>query len=270
MSETIQSTLEGGVLWVTLNRPERKNSISPDMREELLAALGRAREDDDVRCVALTGTGDAFCAGVDLARSKATKDAADAKPQAPDLRRVREAMKQGVQRIITAIWNLDKPVLAAVNGTAAGGGAQLALCCDLIIAAESARFIEIFVRRGLALDSGGGYLLPRLVGLPRAKELAFFGDPISAPDAERVGLINRAVPDADLDKTARDWAARLARGATRAIGASKLLLNRGSELGLPDLLEEEANLQALISQSEDFKEGVRAFMEKRDPDFKGR
>lgn len=268
--QTILTALEDGVLWLTLNRPERKNSISPDMREELLGALDRAREDEGVRCVVITGAGDAFCAGVDLARSKATKDAADARPQTPDLRQVREAMKRGVQRVVTAIWNLDKPVVAAVNGVAAGGGAQLALVCDLILAADSARFIEVFVRRGLALDSGGGYVLPRLVGLPRAKELVFFGEPITAPEAERLGLINRAVPDSDLEKTARDWAGRLARGATRAIGASKLLLNYGSEASLHDLLEEEANLQALISQSEDFKEGVRAFMEKRDPDFKGR
>jgi 2-(1,2-epoxy-1,2-dihydrophenyl)acetyl-CoA isomerase len=263
-----------GVRKLTLNRPERKNSVSPELREELLAALDEARSDDEIRCVVITGAGDAFCSGVDLGRSKVTKDAASgeqpAEPRAPDLRQVREAMKRGMQRVVTALWELDKPVIASVNGVAAGGGAQLALFCDLIIASESARFIEIFVKRGLAIDSGGGWLLPRLIGLPKAKELVFFGEPLSARDALEVGLINRVVPDDSLEGATNEWASRLAAGPTRAIGFSKRLLNRAIDSDLAAALDEEAAVQALNSTAADFKEGVRAFAEKRSPEFKGR
>ena len=269
MSDLLLVEDADGVRTLTLNRPDRKNSISPDLREELIASLEDARSNDEVRCIVITGTGDAFCAGVDLSRSGATKDAASGEERPPDLRAVREAMKSGVQRLVMAIWELDKPVIASVNGVAAGGGAQLALVCDLVLAAESARFIEIFTKRGLALDSGGGWLLPRLIGLAKAKELVFFADSLPAPDAERIGLINRVVPDDDLASATREWAERLAAGATRAIGASKMLLNRGLVLDFPSFLDEEASAQALLSQSLDFKEGVRAFMEKRPPDFKG-
>jgi 2-(1,2-epoxy-1,2-dihydrophenyl)acetyl-CoA isomerase len=208
-----------GVRWLTLNRPDRKNSISPDLREELLAALDGARSDDDIRCVVITGAGDAFCSGVDLSRSGATKDAAAGEKRAPDLRAVKEAMKRGMQRVVAAIWDLDKPVIASVNGVAAGGGAQLALVCDLVIAAESARFIEIFAKRGLALDSGGGWLLPRLVGMAKAKEMVFFGEPVPAAEAASLGLVNRVVPDAELAAVTTEWATKLASSATRAIGA---------------------------------------------------
>ncbi|MFY9586581.1 MAG: enoyl-CoA hydratase [Actinomycetota bacterium] len=270
MSDILLTARENGVLRLTLNRPERKNSISPELREELLAALDEARTDDEVRCVVITGAGDAFCSGVDLGRSKVTEGAARAEPQKPDLRAIREAMKRGMQRVIRSIWDLDKPVIASVNGVAAGGGAQLALVCDLVIASESARFIEIFVKRGLAVDSGGGWLLPRLIGLAKAKELVFFGDPISAGDAHAVGLINKVVAPDQLEDATREWAERLARGPTRSIGASKNLLNRALETDLGTALEEEATTQAFVSQTRDFSEGVRAFAEKRDPDFKGR
>lgn len=272
MSDLLLIEDSDGVRTLTLNRPERKNSVSPELREELLVALDEARTLDEVRCVVITGAGDAFCSGVDLGKSGATKDAAAAqdKPRQPDLRLIRESMKRGMQRVITAIWELDKPVIASVNGVAAGGGAQLALVCDLVIAAESARFIEIFVKRGLAVDSGGGWLLPRLVGLAKAKELIFFGEPLGAPDAASIGLINKVVPDADLAGATKEWATKLAAGATRAIGLSKRLLNHSLEVDLAAALDEEASAQALNSQNEDFKEGVRAFMEKRPPEFKGR
>jgi 2-(1,2-epoxy-1,2-dihydrophenyl)acetyl-CoA isomerase len=270
VSDVLLTARDAGVLTLTLNRPERKNSISPELREELLSGLEEAHSDDEIRCVVVTGAGDAFCSGVDLGRSKVTEGATRAEPQRPDLRAIRDAMKRGMQRVIRSIWELDKPVIASVNGVAAGGGAQLALVCDLVIAAESARFIEIFVKRGLAVDSGGGWLLPRLVGLPKAKELVFFGDPISASDAREAGLINRVVPAAELERATREWAEKLARGPTRSIGASKMLLNRALETDLTTALDEEATAQAYLSQTHDFSEGVRAFAEKRDPDFRGR
>jgi len=270
VSDILLTVREAGVAWLTLNRPERKNSVSPELRDELIAALDEARSDEEVRCIVITGSGDAFCAGVDLSRSKVTSGAAKGEQTRPDLRAIREAMKRGFQRVIRTIWELDKPVVASVNGVAAGGGAQLALVCDLVIASESARFIEIFVKRGLAVDSGGGWLLPRLVGLAKAKELVFFGDPISAPDALAAGLINKVVPPAELEAATREWAERLARGPTRSIGASKTLLNRALQTDLDAAFEEEATAQALVSQTHDFAEGVRAFAEKRDPEFRGR
>ncbi len=270
MSDLLLIDDSNGVRTLTLNRPERKNSVSPELREELLAALDEARTMDEVRCVVITGAGDAFCSGVDLGKSGATKGAAEGERRAPDLRLIRESMKRGMQRVITAIWELDKPVIASVNGVAAGGGAQLALVCDLVLAAETARFIEIFVKRGLAIDSGGGWLLPRLVGLAKAKELVFFGDAVSASEAASIGLVNRVVPDAELAALTTEWATKLAAGATRAIGLSKRLLNHSYEIDLASALDEEASAQALNSQNDDFKEGVRAFMEKRPPEFKGR
>lgn len=270
MSDVLISSRENGVAWLTLNRPDRKNSISPELREELLAALEDARTDDEVRCAVLTGAGDAFCSGVDLGRSRVTSGAAKGEKERPDLRAIRSAMKGGMQRIITAIWELDKPILAAVNGVAAGGGAQLALVCDLVIASRTARFIEIFVKRGLAVDSGGGWLLPRLIGLQKAKELVFFGDAVSAEEAASIGLVNRVVDPEALAEAVREWAERLARGPTRSIGASKMLLNRALETDLATGLDEEATAQAFVSQTQDFAEGVRAFAEKRDPDFRGR
>ena len=270
MSDVLLQKRENGVLWLTLNRPERKNSISPELRDELLGALEEAKNEDEIRCVVLTGAGDAFCSGVDLGRSKVTKGAAEGEKARPDLRAIREAMKRGMQRVVRAIWELDKPVIASVNGVAAGGGAQLALVSDLVIASSSARLIEIFVKRGLAVDSAGGWLLPRLIGLSKAKELVFFGDPISAEDAHAAGLINKVVAPDELESATREWAERLAKGPTRSIGASKSLLNRALETDLGTGLDEEATAQALMSQTHDFAEGVRAFSEKRDPEFKGR
>jgi 2-(1,2-epoxy-1,2-dihydrophenyl)acetyl-CoA isomerase len=179
-------------------------------------------------------------------------------------------MKTRSQRLIRMLWELEKPVLAAVNGVAAGVGAHLAFACDLVIAAAEARFIEVFVRRGLALDGAGAYLLPRLIGLAKAKELVFFGDDLPADEALRIGLVNKVVPAAELRDAARAWSTRLAQGPTFALGMSKRLLNRSLEVDLETALEDEAFAVSLVTQSEDTKEGLRAFMERRQPVFTGR
>ncbi len=265
MAEPLLFRIENGVGWVVLNRPEARNAMNAEMRELYLAALARCAEDADIRAVVLTGAGKGFCTGADLSGSRAATGAAG--PAHPGA--TREAMRPS-QRVIRALWDLEKPVVAGVNGVAAGLGAHLAYACDLVVAADDARFIEVFVRRGIALDAGGGFLLPRHVGLHKAKELVFLGDDLSAHDAERLGLVNRVVPAAELEKAVREWAERLAAGPTFAIGLSKRLLNRSLQSDIDTLFAEEAFTQALVAQSEDMREGIRSFMEKRPPAFRGR
>jgi 2-(1,2-epoxy-1,2-dihydrophenyl)acetyl-CoA isomerase len=264
-TQTLRFTVEEGVAWIVLDRPEAGNAMNAAMREAYLAALARCAEDAEIRAVVLTGAGKAFCTGADLSGSRAASGApAPSHPGA-----VRDAMRPS-QRVIRTLWELEKPTLAAVGGVAAGLGAHLAYACDLVLAAEGARFIEVFVRRGIALDAGGAFLLARHVGLHKAKELVFFGDDLPAADAARLGLVNAVVPAADLERTARDWARRLAQGPTFALGLSKRLLNRAPASDLDTCFAEEAFTQALVANSEDMREGIRAFIEKRPPAFKGR
>src|SRR5436309_2128697 len=265
MAETLQFRIENGVGWIVLSRPEARNAMNAEMRQAFLEALARAAEEPDIRAVVLTGAGKAISTGADLSGSRAASGSAAA-PGAGD---TRTAMFPS-QRVIRTLWELEKPTLAAVDGVAAGLGAHLAYACDLVLAADDARFIEVFVRRGIAVDAGGAFLLPRLVGLHKAKELVFFGDDLSAADAERLGLVNKVVPAADLARTAREWAERLARGPTFALGLSKRLLNRSLQSDLDTCFAEEAFSQALAANSEDMREGVRSFMEKRPPVFTGR
>jgi 2-(1,2-epoxy-1,2-dihydrophenyl)acetyl-CoA isomerase len=264
-TETLRFTIENGVGWIVLNRPEARNAMNAEMRQAYLDALARCAEDADIRAVVLTATGKGFCTGADLSGSRAATGAAG--PPHPGA--TRDAMRPS-QRVMRALWDLEKPIVAGVNGVAAGLGAHLAYACDLVIAADDARFIEVFVRRGIALDAGGGFLLPRHLGLHKAKELVFFGDDLSAQDAERLGLVNKVVPAADLEKTVREWAERLAQGPTFAIGLSKRLLNRSLQADMDTLFAEEAFTQALVANSGDMTEGIRSFMEKRPPAFKGR
>jgi len=265
VADTLIFEVRDGVGWIILNRPEARNAMNAEMREAYLAALARCGEDADIRAVVLTATGKGFCTGADLSGSRAATGAAG--PAHPGATR---AAMQPSQRVIRALWDLEKPIVAGVNGVAAGLGAHLVYACDLVVASEEARFIEVFVRRGIALDAGGGFLLPRHVGLHKAKELVFFGDELSAADAQRLGLVNTVVPAAELEETVAAWAKRLADGPTFAIGLSKRLLNRSLQADIDTLFAEEAFSQALAANSEDMREGIRSFMEKRPPVFKGR
>jgi 2-(1,2-epoxy-1,2-dihydrophenyl)acetyl-CoA isomerase len=258
-----------GVCRITLNRPDAANALTPDMRNRLIGLLEHASADLSVRVVVLGAAGKHFCTGADL---RATQPAGPARPDGAPERTVGDiarTIRTGAQRLISAVLDCEKPVVAAVGGTAAGIGAHLALASDLVIASESARFIEVFVRRGITPDGGGAWLLPRLVGVARAKELLFLGDDVSAADAERMGLITRCVPVGDFDATVDDYATRLAAGPTRAISLSKWLVNRSLDTDRSGAFDDEAWAQELASRTADFTEGVAAFVERRDVRFTG-
>jgi 2-(1,2-epoxy-1,2-dihydrophenyl)acetyl-CoA isomerase len=268
LDEQLTAREEGGVLWLTLNRPEAANALTPDQRNRLIDLLADAGARVEIRAVVLTATGRHFCTGADLRASRPAPPRPEGVPDkvAGDVARL---LQEGSQRLVAAVLDCPKPVVAAVNGTAAGIGAHLALACDLVLAAEGARFIELFVRRGLVPDGGGCWLLPRLVGLARAKELMFFGDDVPAAEAERLGLVNRVVPGDELGKVAGEWAARLAGGPTRSIGLTKALLNRSLDSDRATAFREEALAQDLNMTTRDANEGVAAFVERRDPTYEG-
>jgi 2-(1,2-epoxy-1,2-dihydrophenyl)acetyl-CoA isomerase len=266
--EQLSAREDGGVLWLTLNRPEAANAITPDQRDRLIALLDDASGRLEVRAVVITATGKHFCTGADLRHARQGPVRPEGVPElvVGDIARMIHA---GAQRLITAVVDCEKPVIGAINGTAAGIGAHLALACDLLVAAEEARFIEVFVRRGLVPDGAGAWLLPRRIGLQKAKEMMFFGDAVSAAEAERLGLVNRVVPADELEKVAGEWAARLAAGPTRSIGLTKALLNRSLDSDRATAFREEALAQELNMQTRDANEGVDAFKERRDPDYLG-
>ncbi|MGW0751618.1 enoyl-CoA hydratase/isomerase family protein [Streptomyces sp. NPDC002587] len=266
MTDEILHRLDNGVSWITLNRPDAMNAVTWDQRERVIALLADASSDPGVRAVVITATGRGFCAGADLRGGGAAGDRAGDRV-AGDVARM---IRLGAQRLITAVLDCEKPVVAAVNGTAAGIGAHLALACDLVIAAEPARFIEVFVRRGLVPDGGGAYLLPRLVGPQKAKELMFFGDAVPAAEAERLGLVNKVVPAEELEATARAWAERLAQGPTRALAMTKQLVNASLDSDRAAALAAEATAQELNMTTADAAEGVAGFVERRTPTFLGR
>jgi 2-(1,2-epoxy-1,2-dihydrophenyl)acetyl-CoA isomerase len=259
---SILVSLDAGVLSVTLNRPDKLNAFNPEMHQLLKAALERARDESAVRVVLLTGAGKGFCAGQDLSERNLAPGAAPIDLSVtigsyynPLVRRMRE---------------LPKPVVCAVNGIAAGAGANIALACDLVIAARSASFLQAFSRIGLLPDSGGTYFLPRLAGTARAMGLALLADKLSAEDAERWGLIWKAVDDAQLMKEASSMAKTLADGPTKAYGLIKKALYASSGNTLDAQLDLERDLQREAGMSEDYREGVAAFLQKRKPVFKGK
>lgn len=266
---TSQVRVETGadhVCRITLDRPEAKNALSIEMRDTIVEAVRAARADADVRAVLITGVGDAFCAGMDLSASTVARAGGDSF----DNRSTSEALRAGVQGFIRELWELDKPTVAAVNGVAVGPGAHLALACDFVLVHESTRFLWSFAKWGLVVDAGGAYLLPRLVGLPRAKAMVMLGEGCKGAEAVELGLAYRCVDAQALEHEAGDLAARLAAGPTRSLGLSKRLLNESFETGLTRSLELEGAFQALATSSADLAEGMAAFKERRDPRFTGR
>jgi len=260
---------DDAVLTVTLDRPSVHNALDWRTREALVRALEDASADLAVRAVVLTGAGDrAFCTGADLR----VPMPAPSKPEGAPGRaqgEVARGIATGWQRVITAVLDCEKPVVAAVNGTAAGAGMHLALACDVVVMADSAKLVPVFVRRAIAPDAGGAYLLTRLVGPQVAKRLYLFGDDVTADEAQRLGLVGQVVPAADLMATAGALASRLAAGPTRTLAMTKRLVNRALDVERETALAEEAWAQETVMTTEDAQEGVRAFVERRDPTFRG-
>jgi 2-(1,2-epoxy-1,2-dihydrophenyl)acetyl-CoA isomerase len=255
-----------GVCRITLDRPEAKHALTVEMRDTITDALRSGRADSKVRAFLLTATGDAFCAGMDLGASTV----AQAGKPGFDPRTTAEALRVGVQAFIRELWELDKPTIAAVNGVAVGPGAHLALACDFVLVHPQTRFMWSFHKWGLVVDAGGAYLLPRLVGLPRAKAMVMLGEGCTGAEAVDLGLAYRCVESAEqLDADAIALAVRLAAGPTRALGLSKRLLNASFETDLMSSLELEGAYQSLATASSDLVEGMAAFRERRDANFTG-
>jgi 2-(1,2-epoxy-1,2-dihydrophenyl)acetyl-CoA isomerase len=259
--ETLIVERQGGVVTVTMNRPERKNAASAVMLLELPAIFEEIEANAEDRVMVLTGAGGAFCSGADLA---------DPKGPAMDTSRSPLARMRRLGDVALALHRLTKPTIAKVDGVAVGAGLSLALGCDLVVCSDRAKLSMIFSRRGLSLDNGGSYLLPRLVGMARAKEIALFGGMWSGEEALAIGLINRVVPAAELDAFVDDWAATLAAGPPLALSMTKTLLQAAVHSSMEEALENEARCQSVNFASEDTNEALAAFTEKREPTYIGR
>jgi 2-(1,2-epoxy-1,2-dihydrophenyl)acetyl-CoA isomerase len=252
---------DAGIVTVTLNRPERKNAANGQMWTELRDLFYEVSHSRGDRVLVVTGAGGAFCSGADISDPKGVSG----DPGDPHLVRM-----EFLGEVMLALHEVPKPTIAKVRGIAAGAGLSLALGCDLVVAGSDARFSEIFARRGLSIDGGSSWLLPRLIGLHKAKELAYFAEILSASEAFDMGLVNRVLPDDELDAFVDDWASRLAKGPPLALSMTKRLLHEGSRLTMAEALENEARCQTVNFATEDTAEAMRAFAEKREPDFKGR
>lgn len=259
MSETVQFKQENGVVTLTLNRPKAFNSFNREMAFALIEQLENCAQDDAVRAIVLTGEGRAFCAGQDL--KEATEDNGIS---------FEMILNEHYNPIIKAIRTIKKPVLAAVNGVAAGAGANIAFACDMTIAKKSTSFTQAFSKIGLVPDSGGTFFLPRLVGMQRATAMMMLSNKITAEEAVQIGLIYQCVEDELFEETVQKLASKLAKMPTKALGMTKELINAGLENDLNSQLEMEGNYQIEASQSYDYNEGVNAFLEKRKPEFKGK
>jgi 2-(1,2-epoxy-1,2-dihydrophenyl)acetyl-CoA isomerase len=251
-----------GVVTVTMNRPEKKNALSSVMVRELTAVFDEVAISRDDRVLVLTGAGDAFSSGADLTPEPGEPGLADGAGSALHSMRM-------LGRMVLRLHEIPKPTIASVNGVAVGACCNLALGCDLVVAADSARFSEIFARRGLSIDGGGSWLLPRLVGLHKAKELAFLAEVISAEDAERYGIVNRVVPAAELATATAALARGVAAGPPVQLSITKKLLNQSFSVSMAEALEFEDVAQSLAGWSKDTAEAMLAFVQKRDPEFTG-
>lgn len=249
--------VENGVAWIRLNRPDRMNAVNGELRRALVDAVKRADRDETAKVLVVTGSGRAFCAGADV------REFGDREGGVADIRGEYEF-------VLGRLHAMPKPTIAAMNGVAAGIGASLALVCDIRYAAPEASFVEAFVKIGLTVDGGATWLLPRLIGTGRALEMMYTGDPLGAEEAAGLGLVNRVVPAEELETVVRALAERLAAGPTLALGAIKRSVNHAMHATLEETMEFEFHLQAVQMRHEDFREGVSAFLEKRQPRFQGR
>lgn len=259
--ETIEFAIQDGVAVLTLNRPQNLNSFNTQMHGEVRSAIKQVANSDDARCLVLTANGRGFCAGQDLSDRSVS-----AEGEMPDLG---DSVEQNYNPLIRSIHALEMPVICAVNGVAAGAGASIALACDIVLAAKSANFIQAFCKIGLVPDSGGTWILPRLVGLARAKGLALLGDKLSAEQAEKWGLIWQSVEDDALMTDAMAMATHFASQPTKGLAMIKRALRESTSNTLHEQLELEKECMRIGGRTEDYKEGVAAFKEKRKPEFKG-
>lgn len=256
MFETIKYNVDNGVAWIALNRPDKLNAFIKQLNQDVTSALKQAEKDEKVRALVITGEGRAFCSGQDLADVKDETDFA-------------RILRERYNPMITKLVELEKPVIAAVNGTAAGAGMSLALACDFRLVSEKASFIEAFIHVGLVPDSGNMYFLPRIVGHAKALELALLGEKISAKQAEELGLVTKLIADEKWEDEVRAFAERLAKMPTKALGLTKRYLRKSWDSDLEEMLEHESYAQRVAGKTADYNEGVQSFIEKRKPQFKG-
>jgi 2-(1,2-epoxy-1,2-dihydrophenyl)acetyl-CoA isomerase len=264
MTRAILSELTNGVMTITLNRPDAANAVRPDDRDALIALFEAADADQKVRVVVLRANGKHFCSGADVNTLHDRRQKVEKRVMDP-MRRI----MNGAQKLVASVLDCNKPVIAVVQGAAAGLGAHIAYASDLVIATENAYFSESFVRRGLVVDGGGCYLLPRRIGMQKAKEMAFFGEKLSATEALTIGLVNRVVPVEQLDAAVDDFAGRLATAPTTAIAFTKRLLNDSPDTDRAGAFVAEAMAQEIQSYAHDSTEGVQAFVEKRPTNYTG-
>jgi 2-(1,2-epoxy-1,2-dihydrophenyl)acetyl-CoA isomerase len=260
--KVIKYNVNNGIAMLTLDRPEVFNAFDDVLSKEVIDALHQANKDDAVRVLVISGSGKAFCSGQDLKAVQAVNESGTK-------RSLSDSIHKRYNPMIRAMRTMPKPIIGMINGVAAGAGCSLALACDVIIASELASFIEVFINIGLVLDSGSSYFLPRLVGSNKAFELASLGSKISAAEALRLGMINEVVPHDMLEAKTMEWANRYAAAPTKAIGLMKKMLNKSHETDLDTMLDYEAYCQEIAGNSNDYKEGVLAFIEKRKANFKG-
>lgn len=260
MYNTVIYTVESGACHITLNRPDVFNSFNEELSAEFIDALKKAGKDEAARAVVISGAGKAFCSGQDLK---------DVKGQAGN-RSLSDSVLRRYNPMILAIREMAKPIICKLNGVAAGAGASLALACDIIVASETASLIEVFSNVGLVPDSGSSFFLPRLVGYNKAFELITLASKVSAKEAHALGIIYKVVAPEELDAATNELAARYATGPTKAYALAKKMLNKAYTAGLGDMLQYEAYCQELAGKSDDYREGVTAFVEKRKPQFRGK